>query len=298
MQTEPLISVIVPVYNVAPYLELALDSIRYQSYQNLEIILINDGSTDDSESICKDIASQDERFRYIYQENAGASVARNRGLDLANGEYIIFVDSDDWLERNAIEFLYQNLIKYDTDIASGNYNMYHDVNQQFHIKVFDDDYSETLYDNREDIVKHIAEQEMRDMAWSGPVMKLFKRELFDGLRFPVGKSVEDTFIMYKVFIKAKRVIHIEKAIYWYRIGQESSLNSLWSEKRVIDEMMAWDERLALIGMLGYDISGHSFLYHCRATRALEKLEEAGLQKSETYRRVKEKLYILSREWEK
>ena len=271
MQTEPLISVIVPVYNVAPYLELALDSIRYQSYQNLEIILINDGSTDDSESICKDIASQDERFRYIYQENAGASVARNRGLDLANGEYIIFVDSDDWLERNAIEFLYQNLIKYDTDIASGNYNMYHDVNQQFHIKVFDDDYSETLYDNREDIVKHIAEQEMRDMAWSGPVMKLFKRELFDGLRFPVGKSVEDTFIMYKVFIKAKRVI---------------------------DEMMAWDERLALIGMLGYDISGHSFLYHCRATRALEKLEEAGLQKSETYRRVKEKLYILSREWEK
>ena len=188
--------------------------------------------------------------------------------------------------------------RYDTDIASGNYNMYHDVNQQFHIKVFDGDYSETLYDNREDIVKKIAEQEMRDMAWSGPVMKLFKRELFDGLRFPVGKSVEDTFIMYKVFIKAKRVIHIEKAIYWYRIGQESSLNSLWSEKRVIDEMMAWDERLALIGMLGYDISGHSFLYHCRATRALEKLEEAGLQKSETYRRVKEKLYILSREWEK
>ena len=94
MQTEPLISVIVPVYNVAPYLELALDSIRYQSYQNLEIILINDGSTDDSESICKDIASQDERFRYIYQENAGASVARNRGLDLASGEYIIFVDSE------------------------------------------------------------------------------------------------------------------------------------------------------------------------------------------------------------
>ena len=139
MQTEPLISVIVPVYNVAPYLELALDSIRYQSYQNLEIILINDGSTDDSESICKDIASQDERFRYIYQENAGASVARNRGLDLASGEYIIFVDSDDWLDTSAIEILYRNLKKYDADIAAGNYNMYNDSKQEFSFKVFDSD---------------------------------------------------------------------------------------------------------------------------------------------------------------
>lgn len=288
MQTEPLISVIVPVYNVAPYLELALDSIRYQSYQNLEIILINDGSTDDSESICKDIASQDERFRYIYQENAGASVARNRGLDLASGEYITFVDSDDWLERNAIEFLYQNLIKYDTDIASGNYNMYDDSKQEFSIKVFDSDYREQVYADKE-IMQQFAEQEIKDMAWACSFMKLYKKDLFTGLRFPVGKDVEDTFVIYKVFLKAKRVVHMEKAIYWYRVGREGTLNNIWTEKRVINEMEAWNERLALIVMMGHDISGHSFLYHCRVTRALEKLEEAGLQKSETYRRVKEKL---------
>ena len=288
MQTEPLISVIVPVYNVAPYLELALDSIRYQSYQNLEIILINDGSTDDSESICKDIASQDERFRYIYQENAGASVARNRGLDLASGEYITFVDSDDWLERNAIEFLYQNLIKYDTDIASGNYNMYDDSKQEFSIKVFDSDYREQVYADKE-IMQQFAEQEIKDMAWACSFMKLYKKDLFIGLRFPVGKDVEDTFVIYKVFLKAKRVVHMEKAIYWYRVGREGTLNNIWTEKRVINEMEAWNERLALIVMMGHDISGHSFLYHCRVTRALEKLEEAGLQKSETYRRVKEKL---------
>ena len=288
MQTEPLISVIVPVYNVAPYLELALDSIRYQSYQNLEIILINDGSTDDSESICKDIASQDERFRYIYQENAGASVARNRGLDLASGEYITFVDSDDWLERNAIEFLYQNLIKYDTDIASGNYNMYDDSKQEFSIKVFDSDSREQVYADKE-IMQQFAEQEIKDMAWACSFMKLYKKDLFTGLRFPVGKDVEDTFVIYKVFLKAKRVVHMEKAIYWYRVGREGTLNNIWTEKRVINEMEAWNERLALIAMMGHDISGHSFLYHCRVTRALEKLEEAGLQKSETYRRVKEKL---------
>ena len=192
MQTEPLISVIVPVYNVAPYLELALDSIRYQSYQNLEIILINDGSTDDSESICKDIASQDERFRYIYQENAGASVARNRGLDLASGEYIIFVDSDDWLDTSAIEILYRNLKKYDADIAAGNYNMYNDSKQEFSFKVFDSDYREQVYADKE-IMCQFAKQEMKDMAWACTMMKLYKMDLFAGLRFPLGKNVEDNY---------------------------------------------------------------------------------------------------------
>ena len=297
MQTEPLISVIVPVYNVAPYLELALDSIRHQTYQHLEVILINDGSTDDSESICKDIASQDERFRYIYQENAGASVARNKGLDLANGEYITFVDSDDWLERNAIEFLYQNLIKYDTDIASGNYNMYNDSKQEFSIKVFDSDYRERVYADKE-IMQQFAEQEMKDMAWACSLMKLYKKDLFTGLRFPLGKDVEDTFVIYKVFLKAKRVVHMEKAIYWYRVGREGTLNNVWTEKRVMNEMEAWNERLALIAMMGHDISGHSYIYYCRLTRALEMMEKVGLQGTETYRRVKENYYIRSREWEK
>jgi glycosyl transferase, family 2/glycosyl transferase family 8 len=297
MQTEPLISVIVPVYNVAPYLELALDSIRYQSYQNLEIILINDGSTDDSESICKDIASQDERFRYIYQENAGASVARNRGLDLASGEYIIFVDSDDWLDTSAIEILYRNLKKYDADIAAGNYNMYNDSKQEFSFKVFDSDYREQVYADKE-IMCQFAKQEMKDMAWACTMMKLYKMDLFAGLRFPLGKNVEDNFIIYKVFLKAKRVVHVEKAIYWYRVGREGTLNNVWTEKRVMNEMEAWNERLALIAMMGHDISGHSYIYYCRLTRALEMMEKVGLQGTETYRRVKETYYIRSREWEK
>lgn len=297
MKTESLISVIVPVYNVAPYLELALNSIRYQSYQNLEIILINDGSTDDSESICKDIASQDERFRYIYQENMGASVARNRGLDLASGEYITFVDSDDWLDTSAIEILYRNLKKYDADIAAGNYNMYNDSKQEFSFKVFDSDYREQVYADKE-IMCQFAKQEMKDMAWACTMMKLYKMDLFAGLRFPLGKNVEDNFIIYKVFLKAKRVVHVEKAIYWYRVGRESSLNNVWTEKRVMNEMEAWNERLALIAMMGHDISGHSYIYYCRLTRALEMMEKVGLQGTETYRRVKETYYIRSREWEK
>lgn len=297
MQTEPLISVIVPVYNVAPYLEIALDSIRYQSYQNLEIILINDGSTDDSSSICKKYLNQDLRFKYIYQENAGLSAARNTGIAAASGEYITFVDSDDWLDTSAIEILYRNLKKYDADIAAGNYNMYNDSKQEFSFKVFDSDYREQVYVDKE-IMYQFAKQEMKDMAWACTMMKLYKMDLFAGLRFPLGKNVEDNFVIYKVFLKAKRVVHVEKAIYWYRVGRESTLNNVWTEKRVMNEMEAWHERLALIAMMGYDISGHSYIYYCRLTRALEMMEKVGLQGTETYRRVKETYYIRSREWEK
>ena len=277
MKTEPLISVIVPVYNVAPYLEYSLNSIQQQSYQQLEIILVDDGSTDDSSSICKKYLNQDLRFKYIYQENAGLSAARNTGIAAASGEYITFVDSDDWLDTSAIEILYRNLKKYDADIAAGNYNLYNDSKE---------------------IMYQFAEQEMKDMAWACSVMKLYKRDLFAGLRFPLGKNVEDTFVIYKVFLKAKRVVHVEKAIYWYRVGREGTLNNVWTEKRVMNEMEAWNERLALIAMMGHDISGHSYIYYCRLTRALEMMEKVGLQGTETYRRVKENYYIRSREWEK
>ena len=297
MQTEPLISVIVPVYNVADYLEYSLNSIQQQSYQELEIILVDDGSTDDSSSICKKYLDQDLRFKYIYQENAGLSAARNTGITAASGEYITFVDSDDWLDTSAIEILYRNLKKYDADIAAGNYNMYNDSKQEFSFKVFDSDYREQVYVDKE-IMYQFAEQEMKDMAWACSVMKLYKRDLFEGLRFPLGKNVEDTFVIYKVFLKAKRVVHVEKAIYWYRVGREGTLNNVWTEKRVMNEMEAWNERLALIAMMGHDIPGHSYIYYCRLTRALEMMEKVGLQGTETYRRVKENYYIRSREWEK
>ena len=297
MKTEPLISVIVPVYNVAPYLEYSLNSIQQQSYQQLEIILVDDGSTDDSSSICKKYLNQDLRFKYIYQENAGLSAARNTGIAAASGEYITFVDSDDWLDTSAIEILYRNLKKYDADIAAGNYNLYNDSKQEFSFKVFDSDYREQVYADKE-IMYQFAEQEMKDMAWACSVMKLYKRDLFAGLRFPLGKNVEDTFVIYKVFLKAKRVVHVEKAIYWYRVGREGTLNNVWTEKRVMNEMEAWNERLALIAMMGHDISGHRYIYYCRLTRALEMMEKVGLQGTETYRRVKENYYIRSREWEK
>ena len=188
------------------------------------------------------------------------------------------------MTEDYVEVLYRQLKKYDADVSVANYNLYDDSSSKYLIKVTDDDYSETLYEGRE-IMDHDAIQETRDMAWACAMMKLYKRNLFEGLRFPVGKNVEDNFLMYKLFLKAHRVVHTEKCIYWYRVGRADTLSQVWTEKRVVDEMEAKQEKLALLGMLGYDLTWHRYIYKTRLKRALEKLEEAGLQGSETYERV-------------
>ena len=101
------------------------------------------------------------------------------------------------------------------------------------------------------------------MAWACAMMKLYKISLFEDLRFPVGKNVEDNFHMYKLLLKANRVVHTEKCIYWYRVGRKDTLSQVWTEKRVLDEMEAKNEKLALLGMLSYDLTWHRYIYKTR-----------------------------------
>ena len=119
VNNEPLVSVIVPIYNSGKYLDKCIDSIVNQTYKNLEIILVDDGSTDNAPEICDEWAKKDERIKVIHQENGGVSKARNVGLDNVTGEYISFVDSDDYVVRNYIDFLYYNLHAYGADISMG-----------------------------------------------------------------------------------------------------------------------------------------------------------------------------------
>ena len=123
---EDLITVIVPVYKVEKYIRKCIESIINQTYKNIEIILVDDGSPDDCGKICDEYAKKDNRIKAIHKENGGLSDARNKALDLTNGKYVIFVDSDDYIEKNAIEYLYQLMQKYNTDIAIGLVNPIYD----------------------------------------------------------------------------------------------------------------------------------------------------------------------------
>ena len=249
------------------------------------------GSPDKSEEICKEFFKRDSRIRYVRQVNGGLSAARNTGIDLATGDYITFVDPDDWVTEDYVETLYTQLKKYEADVSIANYNLFNESTSKFLIKVTENDYSETLYEGR-DIIDQDAIQETRDMAWACAMMKLYKISLFEDLRFPVGKNVEDNFLMYKLLLKANRVVHTEKCIYWYRVGRKDTLSQVWTEKRVLDEMEAKNEKLALLGMLGYDLTWHRYIYKTRLKRAIEKMEEANLQDTETYKTAQVNLRFL------
>ena len=131
METNEVVSIIIPIYNVEAYLRQCLETVIHQTYPHLEIILVNDGSPDQSEEICKDFFRKDARIRYVRQENGGLSAARNTGIELATGDYLTFIDPDDWVTEDYVEVLYRQLKKYDADVSVANYNLYDDSSSKY-----------------------------------------------------------------------------------------------------------------------------------------------------------------------
>jgi len=221
---EELISVIVPVYNVARYLNKCMKSIVNQTYKNLEIILINDGSTDNSGEICDEWKERDRRIKVMHKENTGVADTRNVGVERSVGRYITFVDSDDYIDEDFIENLYTYLVENNTDIVtSGHYK-----------ETFLDSkklYSKNSYvENPEEILRSLL---MRDDIYICVWATLFKRELFEEVKFPKGKICEDFAVIYKLYDKAERIGHISKCGYHYIQRQDSIMHQKYSKDKLI-----------------------------------------------------------------
>lgn len=200
------ISVVVPVYNVEKYLSECLESIIAQSYKNLEIILVNDGSSDNSGNICDKYSEKDTRIRVIHKKNCGLSDARNTGIEYATGDYITFVDSDDFIDRQYIDILIKNMVTYNADISCCDYIRTTKRNYDFHIKKVGES---TLLES-EDGIKFYLKKEIVS-AWG----KVYKKEIFSILRFPSGKINEDISTIFKAFINAKKIVYINNKLYYY-----------------------------------------------------------------------------------
>ena len=286
-----LISIIVPIYNVENYLRMCLDSIQNQTYQNFECLLINDVSPDNSPDICREYVAKDARFHYFEKENGGLSSARNFGIERSTGAYLTFVDSDDWLEHDALDRLYGALRKEGADISIGRYNCYDESRCQYLFYDSNPDDSLEVIDGKE-IIGREAVEEMRNGNWTVAYLKLFKRELLENLPFPLGKIAEDTYWTWKVLLRASRVVYLNSYIYWYRIGLSSTLSNTWSEKRIYDEIEAREEKISILASLNYDLANHILIYKNRLQRVIAKLEEQNMQFTEIYRRMMEKLSLL------
>ena len=290
-EKRELISIIVPIYNVENYLRQCLDSILNQTYQNFECLLINDGSPDNSADICREYVEKDSRFKYFEKENGGLSDARNYGIRQSKGSYLTFVDSDDWLENDALQQLYDALKKENADISIGRYNCYDESRCQYLFYDSNPDDSLEVIDGKE-IIGREGVEEMRNGNWTVAYLKLFKKELLENLPFPLGKIAEDTYWTWKVLLRASRVVYLNSYIYWYRIGLSGTLSNTWSEKRIYDEIEAREEKIAILASLNYDLTNHILIYKNRLQRVMAKLEEQNMQFTEIYRRMMEKLSLL------
>lgn len=224
MLVDDKITVIVPVYNVENYLRKCLDSIITQTYKNIEIVVVNDGSMDASGEICKEFAEMDHRITYIEQENAGLSAARDTGLNNMSGNYVTFVDSDDWIELDYVETLYKKITEYQADIAVGNYYSFNESEGMFYFNILGDSYYEKVYDNVSIFENLYETQEMRSFALISAWGKLYKARLFEQLRFDMGKLGEDGYLNQKVYLLSEKVIYLNKSLYAYRIRKGSLSN--------------------------------------------------------------------------
>lgn len=227
---NPLISVIVPVYNVEKYLAQCIESIIYQTYKNIEIILINDGSTDGSKEICYKYAQRDTRIKIINKENGGLSDARNAGIKTMMGKYLMFVDSDDWLEINCIELLYDLLKKYDADLVIGGVKKVEDESGRIIWTTQSKQIVNTVFDSKQDAMKDMFQNGCASWA------RLYNREIHENILFPVGEINEDEAIVLKILDQCQKIIKTNEVIYNYRYRKESITSTTWHIKKI-----AWYE---------------------------------------------------------
>ena len=227
----PLISVIVPVYNVEEYLPICLDSLQKQTYENLEIILVDDGSTDSSSEIVDECARIDKRVKVFHTKNGGLSAARNFGLKKATGEYVMFVDSDDFLKKDAAQYLYELIEKSGAKISVAS----HIEKRGEKLRDFNDGKVKTAEMTVEKALYNMLnERGFMVSAWG----KLYSKDLFKGIEYPVGKLHEDVGTTYKLFLAAydkdknTKISYGSKPVYIYNIRSSSITNAGFNEKKV------------------------------------------------------------------
>ena len=234
---EEKISIIVPVYNVEAYLEKCVESILKQTYTNLEILLVNDGSTDKSGELCDKLALRDHRIRVIHKENGGLSDARNRGIDEASSNLIGFIDSDDYIDEDMYETLYRQMVASKADLSMcGHYDVYHQIPEKQVAEI------KTWELMPEEAIKMVMEAKILSVT---AVNKLYKKALFEQLRFRIGKIAEDAFIMVDLIHQCSKVVATNEKKYYY-FHRENSITTQKFSLKFLNVIEAYEQNAKII----------------------------------------------------
>lgn len=250
----PKISVLMPAFNVEKYIGMAIDSVLNQTFSDFELIIINDGSTDDTGAIIEKYKDMDSRIRVYHLENRGVASVRNQLVSYARGEYLAFIDSDDEFKENYLECLYENAIKYNADITMSSYYKYNEIEQKYYFAVLEQGYDVKEFTSRQVYENYYSSVNGYNITLVVAWGKLFKRDLLTKLYFPSGKMHEDSFTIYKAYLIAKKIVYVNKNLYMYRQRTNSIMSSKWSRERLKDFIEQHEERISLLSVMGIEIT--------------------------------------------
>lgn len=264
---EKLISIIVPVYNIEAYLPRCLDSVLAQTYAALEIILVDDGSTDSSGKICDHYAEKDDRIKVIHKRNGGLSDARNAGMDAASGKYIGFVDGDDWIDEDMYRAMYAACEEEKAQVAVCRYKQIRSSGHNPSGRNEKAGMIDAFAGNSVSLSKTLALEayvcaDERYVIYNSVWSKLFSAELVKDMRFPVGKNSEDIMFTTRAFCRMERLVYLDSPYYNYVLDREGSImNEKAGQRRLQDEIPFWREQIAYIAGEGMPEISDKAAYH-------------------------------------
>ena len=241
------ISIIVPVYNINQYLSECVDSIRNQTMKDIEIVLVDDGSTDGSSEICDQYASADSRIRVLHKTNEGLSAARNDGIKMARADYIMFADGDDWVDPCFCELPYQAAMEHDVEVVCFRYNIV--LKNGKRIK---------SNPQGKGVIPEgdiLALKQIESTAWS----KLFKKKLFDNTFFPIGRAYEDIATIHRLLHSANGIYLLDQHLYYYRFFRPDSISETTTQKNMEDHFWALSSRFKDFEDWGIDMSDERYM---------------------------------------
>ena len=271
---DDLISIIIPVYKVEPYLRKCLDSVTAQTYKNIEIILVDDGSPDGCGAICDEYAAKDSRCRVFHTENRGLSCARNYGISVSRGAWLMFIDSDDWVEPDFCSIPYEAAKRYGADLVMFRFNSFRNGELE---EMPCPDLPEGIV-SKSDAIDMVYYRGILNYAWN----KLYKRELFNGVEYPAGRTYEDVGTTYKLVLASKVTALVNKPLYNYVIARPNSITStntkanradfMEMKDRQMQDLIAWGHPRYIIDEV---TAGSALSYLIRVERSGKKINRNG-----------------------
>ena len=256
---EPFVSVVVPVYNVERYLDQCVESILGQSYKNFELILVDDGSPDHCGVMCDRYAASDSRIVVLHKQNGGLSDARNTGIQAARGQYITFIDSDDYIDRDYLQYLMNAALDTGANIVQAQMT-------RTECELGQTKNDPGIYDSREAFSRLMTWNNVEVYAWG----KLYRIELFREIRYPVGRINEDCCTTYKLILRSEKVAIIDNIVYYYRITPNSILNSDFNMAR----FLLWDVPKEIAEYIGHDKTCYDELEYYKIRIGINLLNES------------------------